>query len=201
MYRSPGRDNRRRAMVKILIVEDNELNRDMLSRRLERKGYQVISASDGQEGVAKAQGSRPDLILMDMSLPILDGGEAPRRLKRAPATQAIPVIALTAPAMVGDREKALAAGCNDYEVKPVDLPRLMDKINALLSKKDATPAEKEFHLLVTDDNEMNRDMLSRRLQRQGYCVTTATTGTEALDLLRKQAFDLVLLDVMMPEMN
>ena len=188
-------------MVKILIVEDNELNRDMLSRRLERKGYQVIAASDGQEGVAKAKGEKPDLILMDMSLPVLDGWAATRQLKAAPATQSIPVIALTAHAMVGDRERALAAGCNDYEVKPVDLPRLLEKINALASKKDAAPPEKEFHLLVTDDNEMNRDMLSRRLERQGYRVTTATTGAEALDFIRKQPFDLVLLDVMMPEMN
>jgi CheY-like chemotaxis protein/serine/threonine protein kinase len=188
-------------MVKILIVEDNELNRDMLSRRLERKGYQVISASDGQEGVAKAKGEKPDLILMDMSLPVLDGWAATRQLKATPATQSIPVIALTAHAMVGDRERALAAGCNDYEVKPVDLPRLLEKINALVSKKDAAPAEKPFHLLITDDNEMNRDMLSRRLERQGYRVTTATTGAEALDFIRKQPFDLVLLDVMMPEMN
>jgi CheY-like chemotaxis protein len=188
-------------MVKILIVEDNELNRDMLSRRLERKGYQVISAADGQEGVAKAQGSRPDLILMDMSLPVLDGWEATRRLKAAPATQSIPVIALTAHAMVGDRERALAAGCNDYEVKPVDLPRLMEKINTLVSPDGAAPPETEYHLLVTDDNEMNREMFSRRLQRQGYRVTTATTGAEALEFLRKQPFDLVLLDVMMPEIN
>jgi CheY-like chemotaxis protein/serine/threonine protein kinase len=189
-------------MVKILIVEDNELNRDMLSRRLERKGYQVVSASDGQEGVAKAQRDKPDLILMDMSLPVLDGWAATRRLKAAPATQSIPVIALTAHAMVGDRERALAAGCNDYETKPVDLPRLTEKINALVSRKEeAARPEKEFHLLVTDDNEMNRDMLSRRLERQGYRVTAATTGAEALDFIRKQPFDLVLLDVMMPEMN
>src|SRR5437899_5091790 len=103
--------------------------------------------------------------------------------------------------MVGDRQRALAAGCNEYEMKPVDLPRLMAKIHTLLSKEVATPAEKEYHLLVTDDNEMNRDMLSRRLQRQGYRVSTARTGAEALDFIRKQPFDLVLLDVMMPEIN
>jgi CheY-like chemotaxis protein/serine/threonine protein kinase len=188
-------------MVKILIVEDNELNRDMLSRRLERKGYQVVSAADGQEGVVKAQRDQPDLILMDMSLPVLDGWAATRQLKAAPATRSIPVIALTAHAMVGDRERALAAGCNDYEMKPVELPRLLEKINGLVSKDEAARADKEFHLLVTDDNEMNRDMLSRRLERQGYRITTATTGTEALDCIRKQAFDLVLLDVMMPELN
>ena len=121
-------------MPKILLVEDNEMNRDMLSRRLERRGYQVVIAVDGEQGVAMARLEAPDLILMDMSLPVLDGWEAARRLKAAPETQAIPVIALTAHAMVGDREKAIAAGCDDYDTKPVEFQRLLEKIEAILGK-------------------------------------------------------------------
>jgi two-component system cell cycle response regulator DivK len=122
-------------VAKILLVEDNEDNRDMLKRRLERKGYEVLVAQDGQEGVTKAADESPDLILMDMSLPVLDGWEATERIKRNPATQAIPVIALTAHAMAGDREKAVAAGCDDYDTKPVELSRLLDKIATLLERK------------------------------------------------------------------
>ncbi len=118
--------------IKILIVEDNELNLDMLSRRLQRKGYEVISAIDGEKGVAMAQTEAPDLILMDLSLPVLDGYDATRQLKSDPKTRAIPIIALTAHAMVGDREKAVAAGCDDYEVKPIELPRLLEKIEKLV---------------------------------------------------------------------
>ena len=120
-------------MPKILLVEDNEMNRDMLSRRLQRKGYQVVLALDGQSGVEMTQAEGPDLVLMDMSLPVLDGWEATRRLKADAATQQIPVIALTAHAMSSDREKALEAGCDDYDTKPVELPRLLAKIEALLS--------------------------------------------------------------------
>jgi len=119
-------------MAKILVVEDNEMNRDMLARRLERKGYQVTVAVDGAESIAVARSETPDLILMDMSLPVLDGWEATRRLKGAPETQAIPIIALTAHAMSGDRDKALEAGCDDYDTKPIDLPRLVLKMDALL---------------------------------------------------------------------
>ncbi len=119
-------------MAKILLVEDNEMNRDMLSRRLERRGYQVVIAVDGAEGVRMAQAEVPALILMDMSLPVLDGWEATRQIKAAPATGAIPIIALTAHAMSGDREKAIEAGCDDFDTKPVDLPRLLAKIDALL---------------------------------------------------------------------
>src|SRR5882724_7120615 len=126
---------RTRGMPKILLVEDNEMNRDMLSRRLERRGYQVIIAVDGQEGVALAQSQRPDLILMDMSLPVLDGWEATRQLKAAPATRSIPIIALTANAMSGDREQALEAGCDDYDSKPVEFARLLGKIQGLLNKE------------------------------------------------------------------
>ncbi len=122
-------------MAKILLIEDNEMNRDMLSRRLERKGYQVALAADGLQGVALAHSERPDLILMDMSLPVLDGWEATRLIKADPETKAIPVIALTAHAMTGDREKAFAVGCDDYDIKPIDLPRLLGKIEACLSKE------------------------------------------------------------------
>ncbi|OLE97807.1 MAG: two-component system response regulator [Cyanobacteria bacterium 13_1_20CM_4_61_6] len=119
-------------MAKILLVEDNEMNRDMLSRRLERRGYEVVIAVDGAEGVRMAEAEAPALILMDMSLPVLDGWEATRQIKAAPATGGIPIIALTAHAMSGDREKAIEAGCDDFDTKPVDLPRLLAKIDALL---------------------------------------------------------------------
>ncbi len=119
-------------MPTILLVEDNELNRDMLSRRLVRKGYDVLIAEDGAKGLSAASDSNPDLILMDMSLPVIDGWEATRRLKAEPKTQAIPVIALTAHAMSSDREKAVAAGCDDYDTKPVELERLLAKIERLL---------------------------------------------------------------------
>jgi two-component system, cell cycle response regulator DivK len=122
-------------MAKILLVEDNEMNRDMLSRRLTRKGFEVVMALDGQQAVEAAAAQSFDLILMDMSLPVIDGWEATRRIKAAPGTRAIPVIALTAHAMADDREKALAAGCDDYDTKPVDLPRLLDKINGLLARQ------------------------------------------------------------------
>lgn len=119
-------------MAKILLVEDNEMNRDMLSRRLIRSGYAVVVAVDGEQGVAMAISEFPDIVLMDMSLPVLDGWSATRKLRANPATRDIPVIALTAHAMAGDREKALEAGCNDYDTKPVELPRLLGKIAALL---------------------------------------------------------------------
>ena len=121
-------------MPKILLVEDNEMNRDMLSRRLIRKGYEVVMATDGEQGVALAGSEKPDLILMDMSLPVLDGWEATRKLKADAATKAIPVIALSAHAMAEDKEKCLSAGCDDFDTKPVELPRLIGKIQALLGK-------------------------------------------------------------------
>jgi two-component system, cell cycle response regulator DivK len=121
-------------MAKILLVEDNEMNRDMLSRRLGRRGYDVTIAVDGEQGVAMARSEAPALILMDMSLPGLDGWEATRQIKATPETRGIPVIALTAHAMSGDREKAIAAGCDDFDTKPVDLARLIEKIEALLGR-------------------------------------------------------------------
>ena len=127
-------------MAKLLIVEDNEMNRDMLSRRLQRRGFATIIATDGGAGIAMARAERPDLILMDMSLPVIDGWEASRQLKADPATAPIPIIALTAHAMTSDRDKAMQAGCNDYDTKPVDLPRLLGKIETLLNNPPtATP--------------------------------------------------------------
>ena len=125
-------------MAKILLVEDNEMNRDMLSRRLERRGYTIVMAVDGQQGVDMASSEHPDLILLDMSLPGLDGWEATRQLKAAPETRGIPVIALTAHAMAGDREKAMGAGCDDFDTKPIVMPRLLEKIKALSPGGGAT---------------------------------------------------------------
>ena len=125
-------------MAKILLIEDNEMNRDMLSRRLERKGHSVSIAIDGAEGLDKARSDTPDLILMDMSLPVIDGWEVTRRLKADEATRRIPVIALTAHAMASDEQKAREAGCDDFDTKPIELPRLLDKIHALLQPKAGT---------------------------------------------------------------
>jgi CheY-like chemotaxis protein len=127
-------------MPKILLVEDNEMNRDMLSRRLVRRGYQVVIAADGQEGLNLAGSASPDLILMDMSLPAMDGWETTRKIKASTATAAIPVIALTAHAMSGDREQALDAGCDDYDTKPIEFERLIEKIACQLERAGkATP--------------------------------------------------------------
>jgi CheY-like chemotaxis protein len=125
-------------MAKILLVEDNEMNRDMLTRRLQRKGYEVATAADGKQGIEAALAGSFDLILMDMSLPELDGWEATRRLKADPRTQATPIIALTAHAMAGDRERATEAGCDDYDTKPVEFPRLLEKIEAKLKPNEPT---------------------------------------------------------------
>lgn len=124
-------------MTKILLVEDNEMNRDMLSRRLERKGFEVIIAVDGLEGVNMARTESPHLILMDMSLPVMDGWEAVRKLKGDPETQTIPVLGLSAHAMTPDRDRAINAGCDDYDTKPVDIKRLLGKIQVLLDQNDA----------------------------------------------------------------
>jgi CheY-like chemotaxis protein len=122
-------------MARILLVEDNDMNRDMMSRRLQRKGYEVLMAADGMQAILMAESETPDLILLDMSLPVIDGWEAARRLKASPTTAPVPIIALTAHAMAGDREKALAAGCDDYDAKPVDFPQLVAKIDALLARR------------------------------------------------------------------
>lgn len=127
-------------MPKILMVEDNAENADMLSRRLRRRGYEVVVATDGRQGVAMAQAEHPDLILMDMSLPVIDGWEATRQIRATDAVSRVPIIALTAHAMAGDRERALAAGCDDYHTKPVELTRLLDQMEALLVRRPAAPA-------------------------------------------------------------
>jgi len=125
-------------MIKILLIEDNELNRDMLSRRLQKRGYEIVMAVDGETGITMAQSAAPSLILMDMSLPGIDGWEATRRLKGLPETRHIPIMALTAHAMATDRDKALAAGCDDFDTKPIELPRLLEKIAALLRREPPT---------------------------------------------------------------
>jgi two-component system cell cycle response regulator DivK len=130
-------------MPKVLLVEDNEMNRDMLSRRLQRKGFEVVMALDGAEGVAMAQSENPDLILMDMSLPVMSGWDATRSLKSDPSTRAIPVIALTAHAMESDRQKAKEAGCDDYDTKPINLPVLLKKIDDLLQTRSAESRSSE----------------------------------------------------------
>ena len=127
-------------MARILLVEDNEMNRDMLSRRLERRGYTVLIAVDGQQGLDMATAEKPDLILLDMSLPVLDGWEVAKLLKSDDGLKVMPVIALTAHAMAGDRERALQAGCDDYDTKPVELPRLLQKIETLLAKAGSAVA-------------------------------------------------------------
>jgi CheY-like chemotaxis protein len=122
-------------MAKILLVEDDDLNRDMLSRRLQRRGHQVLLAADGMQAILMAESETPDLVLLDMSLPVIDGWEVARRLKASPTTARVPVVALTAHAMAGDRERALAAGCDDYDTKPIDFPQLVAKLEALLGPR------------------------------------------------------------------
>jgi two-component system, cell cycle response regulator DivK len=131
-------------MPRILLVEDNDMNRDMLSRRLVRRGYEVIIAVNGQQGVTMAQSELPDLVLMDMSLPVMDGWEATRTLKSAPTTKVLPIIALTAHAMSTDREKAMEAGCDDYDTKPIELTRLIAKMEALLARSSKHPVQAEL---------------------------------------------------------
>ena len=130
-------------MAKVLLVEDNEMNRDMLSRRLIRRGFEVVFALNGKEGVELARSEKPDIILMDMSLPIMDGWEATRRVKADDVTRGVPVIGLTAHAMAGDREKAIEAGCDDYDTKPIDLARLLGKIEAQLQRAKAAANGRE----------------------------------------------------------
>jgi len=129
-------------MVNVLLVEDNEMNRDMLSRRLTKRGYAVQMAVDGQQGIDMAVSAKPDIIILDMSLPVVDGWEAAKQIKANPASQNVPLIALTAHAMASDRERAISAGCDDFDTKPVELPRLLGKIEALLKAKGVTPPVK-----------------------------------------------------------
>ncbi len=199
-------------MPRVLYVEDNDDNVFMLSRRLQRRGFEVLIASDGESGIDMARRDRPELILMDLGLPGIDGWETTRRLKADESTASIPVIALTAHAMEADRESALIAGCDDFDTKPVDLDRLLAKMQACLDRSLApaaaageaeTPEDEQGPvLLVVDDSEDNRYTLIRRLRRQGHeHILEAENGRRALDVLRARPVDLVLLDMMMPEMN
>ncbi len=202
-------------MHRILLVEDNEMNRDLISRRLKRRGFDVSLAVDGAEGVERATADMPDLIVMDMGLPVLDGYEATRMLKDAGATRRIPIIGLSAHAMSGDARKALDAGCDDYDTKPVDWKRLLGKIDVLLTK--ALEAERDSeaetvvgadaagggagHVLVADDNTLHREMLSGRLAALGYTFDLAAGTAGALELLEQKPFDAVLLDVTLPRVD
>jgi sigma-B regulation protein RsbU (phosphoserine phosphatase) len=209
-------------MAKILLVDDSEPNRDMLARRLSRKGHIVIEAADGQQAVDMTRSESPDLVLMDLNLPVLDGWSATRQIKSCAGTQGIPVIALTAHAMSGDRQKAIQAGCDDYDTKPVDFPRLLAKIDALFKSSPepppapavearvdnadvaaATPHENGAagRVLVVDDTETNRHVAERWLRRKGFLVDTAVDGYRALEMVQKTEYDVVLLDVMMPGIN
>lgn len=197
-------------MAHILLVEDNELNRDMLSRRLRRRGHEVVIAVDGADAIAAVAASTPDLILMDMSLPIMDGWEATKALKADASTAHIPIIALTAHAMAGEREKALGVGCDDYDTKPVEIRRLLKKMEVFLGQQPKTSAKAPPSstnvtastvsppstvipvpsrvdgvgtLLVVDDNVDNRDMLKRRLTRKGHTVMAVESGEAALEVV------------------
>src|ERR1700732_2830726 len=165
-------------MAKILLVEDNEMNRDMLSRRLLRKGYEVVMAVDGGQAVTMAESERPDLILMDMSLPVIDGWEATRRVKASDTTAHIPVIALTAHAMSGDREKALSAGCDDYDTKPIEMPRLLEKIDALLVRPRGYPTMAQN--VTEPDQRLERALAAFVRQEFGAPIATIIGLTEIL---------------------
>ena len=181
--------------MNVLVVEDNEVNRDILSRRLERHGFGVAFAPDGATAVEAAAAVSPDVILMDMSLPVMDGWEATRRIKDDPATAHIPVIALTAHALSDDRNRALAAGCSDFLTKPIDFTRLLDAIARHVngdSHMTVTPST----LLLVDDEEMNRDMLGRRLERQRLPDgARPRTGPTPWRRSTASRLDLVLLDI------
>ena len=212
-------------MAKVLIVEDNEMNRDMLSRRLERRGYEVLIAIDGESGVEAARTQKPDLILMDMSLPGLDGWEATRLLKADPDVKKTPIIGLSAHAMSSDRDRAIQVGCDDYDTKPVEINRLLSKIEKWLSTLPsvapavaaspvaAPPVSEPMELteppeptasgtvLIVEDNEMNRDMLSRRLERRGYKVVIAIDGEQGVAAAKAEKPDIILMDMSLPGLN
>ena len=193
---------------KILYVEDNDDNIYMLKPRLERKGYEVLIAGDGREGIYLANNKKPDLILMDLQLPVLDGWEATKHLKQDPDTQHIPIIALSALALEEDRSRAINAGCDDFDSKPVDFDSLMKKIHSFLPEESEpviaskVAVEDQSKILIVDDDDNNRYTLSEYLKREGYTnLETAENGKIALDKLNENNFDLVLLDLNMPEMD
>lgn len=238
-YAEPGREPRTptvpsAAVPHLLLVEDEPANRELFRRRLERKGYTVATAESGSGAVALAKSERPDLVLMDLALPDIDGWDATRRIKADPVTAHVPVIALSAHATSDARDRALAAGCQDFETKPVNWDVLFHKIEDWLAKAksaagagapppaqvvapdagvpggapaDATAGEPDVctvapkRILVVEDNDANRVMLCRRLNGRGYATVEAATGREALAAVRVQPFDLVLCDIMMPEVD
>lgn len=200
-------------MAKILLAESNAPGRDMLSRGLERYGHNVLTAGDGERAVAMAGGDAPDVIVMDLNLPVLDGWAAAQRIKSAAATRGIPVIGLTAHPGE-ERDHALKGGCDEFDTRPIDLPRLLGKIDAVLHRERPAPARApaaatsrpaaapcEGRILVVDDTAPSRDVLARRLAKAGYRVDSAGDGPEALRLAAANPYDLILLDVMMPKMN
>lgn len=197
-------------MQKILLVEDNEMNRDLISRRLRRKGFEVVMAKDGAEGVEKATSERPSLILMDMGLPIIDGYEATRIVKGHDGTRHIPIIGLSAHAMSGDADRALEAGCDDYDTKPVEWPRLLAKVQNQLDRATQTTAlssdairqetaaevqQAGAKVLVVDDNTLHCEVLASRLNTLGYRYDIAQSREQALQLLSENTFQAMLLDV------
>ena len=170
----------------ILVVEDNEASRDALSRRLERQGYRVLLAVDGRQAVSVARAALPDLILMDLGLPVLDGWDATRQLKADAATRHIPIIVLSAHAMTNDRDMALAAGGDDFDTKPVRFHALLAKIECAAGRKGGRFMNRQGSILVVDDSEFNRDALSRRLGQKGFLVEIAADGAEALECVAKR---------------
>jgi CheY-like chemotaxis protein len=195
-------------MKTILYVEDNDDNIYMLKPRLERKGYEVLIAKDGKEGIEIATNRSPDLILMDLELPVLNGWEASKHLKKDPNTKHIPIIALTARAMEEERSRAIDAGCDDFDTKPVDFKSLITKIHSFLPDESKTVdegkvvVEDQRKILIVDDNDDNRYTLSEYLKREGFTnLATAENGQIALDKLKDTDFDLVLLDLQMPVMD
>jgi CheY-like chemotaxis protein len=206
-------------MPKILYVEDNEDSRNLLFRRLQLQGnYEVLLANDGLQGVTKAREEKPDIILMDMGLPVMDGWEASRQIKTNPATAHIPIIALTAYSMSEDREKTIQAGCDDYHTKPIRIENLLHQIESLINKRKESEEKQKIpeerfqsvsmdiqitrgRILVVDDAQENRNMLSSRIRLEGYPVETAENGATALEMLNHTPFDLILLDILMPDLN
>jgi len=204
-------------MQRILLVEDNAMNRDLISRRLKRRGFEVLLAEDGAAGVEKTAAEKPDLVLMDMGLPVMDGYTAARVLKENEETRNIPIIGLSAHAMSGDADRALKAGCDDYDTKPVEWPRLLSKIQAQLEKglkatvlgnqgieeeqaaAVAAKSGKVVHLLVVDDNTMHCEILRSRLAALGHLPKVAQDSARAIELLGEHEFGTVLLDASLPQ--
>ncbi|MCG8463024.1 MAG: response regulator, partial [Holophagales bacterium] len=201
-------------MQRILLVEDNDMNRDLISRKLVRRGFEVSLASDGAAGVEATVRERPDLVLMDIGLPVLDGYEATRLIKENPEVRHIPVVGLSAHAMSGDSEKAMAAGCDDYDTKPIEWPRLLGKIQSLLERAasraeesgevghtETAPASAERHILLVHESPLHREMLAGRLAGRDFGLVTASSAREALDRLGERAWDALIVDIGLGEVE